>query len=154
MSLKAFWNKMLSSFGGNRSNPLERIHGFEPFQAILHQQMCRSDRNGKNLAMVVFTLPPEPDLSESLDRLLALLESRTRCFDEIGWYEDQGLGIVLPDTSEEGAGKLAKEIVTRMETDFSISMRFALYTFVPEKQAVRGDQTERKEMKRQRILTN
>jgi hypothetical protein len=47
--------------------------------------------------------------------LLQALAGRVRRIDEIGWYDDYRIGVILPYTSMQGACKLAECICESMK---------------------------------------
>jgi hypothetical protein len=85
-------------------------------QAIM-RETARVDRRGDGmLSLVLFRLSPAGGhnrrrrMSISAVRLARTILQRIRVTDDVGWFDDQHLGVLLPDTSPAGAGRLAQEV--------------------------------------------
>jgi hypothetical protein len=76
--------------------------------AVLLHEQARTDRSGRGFAELVFECH---DMNQALiQRLWTVIHRRVRRTDIIGWIPQQGIGIVLPETSGAGAWKLADDI--------------------------------------------
>ncbi len=82
------------------------------FQAILHRERARTDRNGSLFSLVVFLISPKCSESASI---AASIATRVRATDSVGWMSD-GIGAILPDTRPACALKLVREIQEKLET--------------------------------------
>lgn len=155
MVLRALLNKLRSLVRKEDGTLMESIHEEEAFQGILHQQMCRADRSRHDLAMAVFIPVNDWEADGLLDRFLNLLSDRKRCFDEIGWYGRNGLAIVLPDTTLEGARTFADSIIAALQAQAPEQPQFAIYTYTPEEIRDRGRTGEEKSrtMERRKPIT-
>ena len=85
------------------------------FKQLIEKERCRADRNDHHYSMLVFILNPEEVKKHQLVKSLERIRRRLRNIDEIGWYEEKKLGIILPYTSKEGAEKLAEDICEMIE---------------------------------------
>jgi len=74
------------------------------------REKMRVDRNGSPLAILVIELPATRRTSRDLAFLGRVLEGRLRITDTVGLLSDQRVGILLPDTSEPNAWKIASDI--------------------------------------------
>lgn len=80
------------------------------FRFVLRRERARADRTGRPVSLVVFHLPKHR--SKSSDRwLLNALARRIRITDMIGWIDSSSLGILLPETSTDGAVAFLEKIV-------------------------------------------
>jgi hypothetical protein len=71
----------------------------EEFHSILVREKARADRNGHGFSLVAIeasNLEDSPSLTESFQQLI-------RTTDEIGWFDQNTLGIFLYNTSALGA---------------------------------------------------
>src|SRR6476661_1883874 len=78
---------------------LEKILSTELTQRILRRECARVDRRGGELSLVLFRVKPagiRPCMSTC--RLARTIQSRIRETDEVGWFGQQFLAAVLPDT--------------------------------------------------------
>ncbi len=96
-----------------RLNGGPRVDGFctqKSFNRALEKERYRSDRSDQQYALLVFALPPVNPASSAFQRAIRRIRARIRNVDEIGWYEKNRLGVILPYTTRDGAEKLAEEI--------------------------------------------
>jgi lipopolysaccharide/colanic/teichoic acid biosynthesis glycosyltransferase len=85
-------------------------HGFNSkhdFLFVLERERARADRNGHGFSLVTFKVA---DKAESADRLKQVLTDRLRLTDELGWYDDERLGVLLFNTPREGAWNYANRV--------------------------------------------
>ena len=93
-----------------RKDSLTDLPTADQFRRLLARERSRTDRTGDKLAVIAFG-PRCPELRrESLLRLVGILQKRLRTTDEIGWLDDEQVGVVLPGTPSAGAWKLADDI--------------------------------------------
>ena len=92
----------------NSSNDL--LFGREAFQRAIAKERHRSDRSNQKYSLLILSLAIESEEDERIGRAIATIRRRIRSIDEIGWYEENQLGIMLPLTSMAGADHLAEEI--------------------------------------------
>ena len=74
------------------------------------KERYRSDRSNNKYSLLILSLAIKSEEDERIHRAIATIRKRIRTIDEIGWYEENQLGIILPFTSMEGADRLADEI--------------------------------------------
>jgi lipopolysaccharide/colanic/teichoic acid biosynthesis glycosyltransferase len=89
---------------------LTRWHSPEQLRAVLDRERARADRTGDRLSLLTFT-PRTPESTAELPPCLArILNQRLRATDEVGWLDDQQVGVVLPNTPGPGAWRLADDV--------------------------------------------
>jgi lipopolysaccharide/colanic/teichoic acid biosynthesis glycosyltransferase len=93
------------------------IHDINDFRACLSRERVRTDRTGRPFCVVLI----DPGSGNSKDggkrsgkglwerSLATRLIRRMRTLDEAGWYDERRLGVLLPETPEEGARKFAED---------------------------------------------
>jgi hypothetical protein len=89
----------------------------EEFHSILVREKARADRNGHGFSLVAIetsNLEDSPSLTESFQQLI-------RTTDEIGWFDQNTLGIFLYNTSALGAWQFVNNSKKKTGDDFSIS---------------------------------
>ncbi|WP_428940076.1 hypothetical protein [Fontivita pretiosa] len=85
-------------------------------QAIMRESARVDRRGGGTLSLVLFRLPStggrgrKRRMSISAVRLARTILQRIRVTDDVGWFDDQHLGVLLPDTPPAGAWRLAQEV--------------------------------------------
>ena len=93
----------------NKEN-LRSINKISNFTAIIIRERNRSDRNNQKFALIMFNVYNLKNNLLEFDQLLETLSSRLRISDEIGWYDEQRLAVLLPDTSYDGAHTFANSL--------------------------------------------
>src|SRR5689334_20117884 len=107
----AIWLRALSATiwpGRNRGNGFfldEKSLRFE-----MTRERMRIDRNGSTLAVLTIELPADRSRPADFEFLGRVLVRRLRITDTIGFIADHKVGVLLPDTSETGAWKVASDI--------------------------------------------
>src|SRR5258706_4033087 len=71
------------------------------FRTGLIRERARADRTEQEFSVLVL---------EGQANLIHMLEERLRNTDEIGWFDKQRIGVLLPNTPANGAVKLAQDI--------------------------------------------
>jgi lipopolysaccharide/colanic/teichoic acid biosynthesis glycosyltransferase len=80
------------------------------FHHSLRRERARSDRSGRTFALVIFT-PRERALAhDSHSRLAEVLRRQLTAADEVGWFDEERIAVILPDASKDDAWKLADEV--------------------------------------------
>ena len=90
---------------------MDNIQSREEFHKLLRRERARSDRNEHEFSLLVFE-PADPPVIEELVRVLA---RRKRQIDEMGWFDERRMSVLLPYTAPDGANTLAQH-VSRMLT--------------------------------------
>jgi lipopolysaccharide/colanic/teichoic acid biosynthesis glycosyltransferase len=87
-----------------------RLCSSDQLHAILKRERALADRNGHRFSFVVFEVGDTPVADATIQHLTRMLVSRLRFTDEVGWLDRRQIGVVLPDTAADGAGKLINDI--------------------------------------------
>lgn len=82
----------------------------DDFRLAAKCERMRVDRNGSTLALLVIRLPEGHRAEPDVDFLGRVLEGRLRLTDTPGLLDDGRVGVLLPDTNEEGAWKVATDV--------------------------------------------
>jgi hypothetical protein len=83
----------------------------EQFRLAIERECCRVDRAvAGDLSMVLFRVTRTRRWRLSTVRLIMTIFSRIRVTDDLGWFDREHLGILLPETSAAGAWKLVQMI--------------------------------------------
>jgi lipopolysaccharide/colanic/teichoic acid biosynthesis glycosyltransferase len=89
---------------------MDRLADPHILQHLLRRECSRAARNGKELSLVLFQLRGHRKQSLASYRLARTMLQRARMTDEIGWYDDQHLAALLPDTCSRGARSFANNV--------------------------------------------
>lgn len=82
----------------------------EHMNAVIQRETARSDRNGREFSLVLFRIRPGKQHALSSVRLARTILQRARGTDEVGWFDEQFLCAVLPDTMASGAWHFAEDV--------------------------------------------
>lgn len=110
MTLTKIWNYLCSVPLDRNSRPLPGVNSAEAFHAILEQERLRAERYEHALTLVIFHLD-NPLLSQGgAVRLTRVLAQRKRSTDELGWFNDRSIAVILPNTSADRARYFADDV--------------------------------------------
>ena len=130
ITTKEFLNlRSFTSFlkGSASQNFVVDICSQEEFHSILVREKARADRNGHGFSLVAIAVPDindTPPLTEKLQQLI-------RTTDEIGWFDQNTLGVFLYNTSALGAWKFVNNSSKKAGVGFSIS-KCSVYSYPNE----------------------
>jgi hypothetical protein len=98
----------------SRGGRVGELQSSDAFNAAIRLERARVDRNEHAFSLVVFEAgrpKASADVTGLSVALLKNLKGRIRSIDEIGWFDDCRIGVLLPYTSGRGAEKFAGDIV-------------------------------------------
>ena len=104
------------------------IYSEAEFRRIIDRERARADRTDHQFSLVVIDLGISYSNYNTNGLQFQKLFSRTRRIDEIGWYDRQRIGIILPYTSEQGAQKFAESLCEFMDHSMTECV-FNVYTY-------------------------
>ena len=90
--------------------PSAGIHDAPVFSALIAHERSRADRSGKAFSLAVLTFDAKAASSFRIKAACKRLSSALRTTDEIGWLQDGRVGVLLPDTTMEGARKYLSRV--------------------------------------------
>lgn len=79
-------------------------------QWLLRRETARADRTGRPFCLVLFRAPTSKRRSWTRHRIARELLRHARLTDEVGWYSDDYLAALLPDTPAAGARQFADRV--------------------------------------------
>jgi len=107
---------------------LKGVSTIDEFVIDIEFERARSHRTGECFCLVVFDCDNEVRNSKFIISLVQFLRKRARSIDRIGWFDKNRIGILLPDTSPEGAQKLG-EHVTEAIRQLNLTVFYKIYPF-------------------------
>jgi lipopolysaccharide/colanic/teichoic acid biosynthesis glycosyltransferase len=99
-----------------RGNLHDTLHSADRMRAILDRERMKCDRGRSSFALLTFTFSPGPDHSVFVT-LGRILHNRIRATDDAGFLEPQCVGVLLPETSADGAWKLSEDVCEMLPAD-------------------------------------
>ncbi len=94
------------------NNSFENIFTTEEFKALITYERLRSDRNGSVFSIIILDTSQKRD--NDLKKIINKISEIARTIDCIGWYEQDKIGILLPDTKEDGAIILGNKLESEL----------------------------------------
>ena len=107
MALTRFWKRFKRVVQAKDKYLLSSLRSRSEMQTILTYQRSLADRHGQEFSLVVFSQQRPQASGEELGRLADVVLRRCRSTDEVGWFEEDQIGAILPCTPIDGAWKFA-----------------------------------------------
>src|SRR5947209_20610200 len=89
---------------------MDRLATSQTMDHLLRRECSRAARNGRALSLVLFQLKADEAHSLMTGRLAREMLRRARMTDEIGWFDEEHLAALLPETSALGARAFAEGV--------------------------------------------
>lgn len=119
-------------FGAKEKSESNICCSTNEFREKLKIERSRTHRNSHEFSLILLKLEPLQLNREKTDKLIRKIHSRIRDIDNIGWYDDHNIGIILPYTSSEGAKGFMNNIFQSLY-ELKENSEYTLYTYPPEK---------------------
>ena len=100
----------------------------EAVAGVLSRERARSDRTGRPFTMVVFQIPPDALSLRSIHRLALTALNRARITDDVGWFGNDSIAALLPETAVEGARTFARAVLAAMHSHLP-DLRYTIYVY-------------------------
>jgi len=107
-----------------KKEPICGVYSEKEFRALLDHEQRRSDRTKEKFSVAVFDVG---DVETDMDKVCLLpdnLVGSSRSTDEVGWFDKNRIGVLLPDTTAKGARHFTRY--------FSTTLSSALGTIAPK----------------------
>lgn len=105
------WITWVKEFArGRQANELSSIEPQEQFHATIRRERVGADRNQHVFSLLLFNIGDPKANSVEVQHLAHVLANRIRSTDEVGWFYNKHIGVLLRYTSTDGAQKLADDI--------------------------------------------
>ena len=134
--------KRLKSIGSFANLNLQKdsngIHSEDEFRSIIERERARADRTDHQFSLIILDLGSFDGNHHTTHHMLQKILRRVRRIDEIGWYNQNLVGIILPYTSAQGAQKFAESLCNSFSPPINECL-FNVYTY--ESDPTKGDGT-------------
>ena len=90
------------------------INSAERFHAVLKSERFRSDRINKGFSIILFNFSNALKSPDYLISFMNIIKSKIRNYDEIGWFDENRIALLLPETSPENAKKVLNKILASL----------------------------------------
>ena len=92
------------------------------FIRIIENERARAERNDHCFSLILFDTAAIGLKSSTIGPFAQKIRHRIRQVDQIGWYDNRRIGLILPYTSNVGACQLAAYICSDVEMSYSPSI--------------------------------
>ena len=89
------------------------IYSVNDLSKIINIEKFRSDRNDTCFLLIMINVNNYMDCFGDENKISNLISSKIRDYDKVGWVDENHLAILLPETSENYAIKIAKKNIFR-----------------------------------------
>jgi lipopolysaccharide/colanic/teichoic acid biosynthesis glycosyltransferase len=144
MAFQKLWDRFnLSQSNHNKAKGgvCNRIHSVEEFRLLLERERVRTERTGVKFSLVIFGIGNQKNPLISIEGLANVLTHRVRLTDEVGWFDEQEYGVLLINTSTEGAWKFVQDILQGVP-NAALIRSFKVYTYPTQWQTDRRDDSK------------
>ena len=94
----------------------------EKFVKIIENERARAERNDHCFSLILFDTAAIGLKPGTIGPFAQKIRHRIRQVDQIGWYDNRRIGLILPYTSNVGACQLAAYICSDVEMSYSRSI--------------------------------
>jgi lipopolysaccharide/colanic/teichoic acid biosynthesis glycosyltransferase len=126
--LRERFNLFQSNRNQAKRGGFNEIHSVEKFRLLLERERVRTERTCHEFSLVVFKTKYPSESSVDQEGLVKTLMHRIRFTDEVGWFGEKEIGVILVNTSTEGAYKFAEHILQGIP-DAAFIQSFKIYTY-------------------------
>ncbi len=98
------------------------------FAIQLERERSRTDRSGNPFCVTLYRLTNRGPREREVHSLCRVLKRRQRITDLVGWFDDEHIGVILPETGAPGAWKVANEVLESVPS----SPQCRIYTYPPQ----------------------
>ena len=116
----------------DRAALTDGLYSSKQFLDLLDRERGRADRNSHGFSLVIFDLDSEKT-DKQIRALAKMLHRRMRATDIAGWVDEQRVGILLPETYNEGARTFAEHISQELVENRMPSLSYTVRTYPPQK---------------------
>ena len=94
------------------NSSFENIFSRDEFKALITYERTRSDRNGSIFSIII--LDTSSKQLKDLKKIINKTKHIARSIDCIGWYDNDNIAILLPDTENKGAIIFGNKLVSEL----------------------------------------
>lgn len=111
------------------------------FREKLKIERSRTHRNSHEFSLILLKLDLLQLDQSKINKMIQELHSRIRDIDNMGWYDKNSIGIILPYTSANGAKGFVNNIIHSV-LELKQDTEYTLYTYPPEKKTIEDNQEQ------------
>ena len=100
----------------------DRVCSEDKFVKLIENERARVDRNHLYFSLILFDIASIGAGKVAIGRLIESITRRIRKVDNVGWYDNQHIGVILPYTSNDGACEFAAHICYSLAAPYATSI--------------------------------
>lgn len=107
------YKKLLPTIGAKirlLKSTAKTIHERDTFHELIKLERDRVHRNNRQFSLLLIRISEKDNAKARIPKIVQNLSKRVRKIDQLGWYDDNHLGILLPNTPYTGAQVFANDI--------------------------------------------
>jgi PleD family two-component response regulator len=108
--ISKLFHKSRSTFRSLSKENVKPIYERSEFHKQIELERNRVLRNNHQFSLIIFRFNENNDKIFIIEHLAQKISKRVRQIDQIGWYDNNRLGLLLPDTASAGAQVIANDI--------------------------------------------
>ncbi len=120
------FSKRRKAFGSRTDTTKKKTIGQlcskEEFLRFIENERARAERNDHCFSLILLDTTAIGLKPNAIGQFVQRLTRRIRQIDQIGWYDSQRIGLILPYTSNAGACQLAAHICSDVKMSYSPSI--------------------------------
>jgi PleD family two-component response regulator len=86
------------------------IHNRNEFHELIKLERERVHRNNMQFSLLIIPIHAKDSTKSGITQMVQTVSKRVRKTDQLGWYDDIHLGVLMPNTGNAGAQVVANEI--------------------------------------------
>lgn len=86
------------------------IHERDRFHELINLERDRVHRNDQQFSLLLIRVNGKDNAKARILKIVQYVSKRVRKIDQFGWYDDNHLGVLLPNTTHTGAQVFANDI--------------------------------------------
>ncbi|MGD8833657.1 MAG: hypothetical protein PVJ84_10725 [Desulfobacteraceae bacterium] len=111
------YKKLLPKIG-SKTKPLKTtvkpiaktIHERDTFHELIKLERDRVHRNDRQFSLLLIRINKKDNAKAPIFKIVQNVSKRVRKIDQLGWYDDNHLGVLLPNTPHTGALVFANDV--------------------------------------------
>ena len=109
MNVRDYVNRIISG------RKLKRLRRPEDFRMMIIREKQYSGISDSNAALIVFDTDNMELTISDTGLLVETIRSNTRTTDVVGWYDNGRIGLLMSDTSKDGAQRVLEAIMNHLK---------------------------------------
>lgn len=98
------------------------------FFSLIEFERSRSHRVQKPFSVILIDIDQQNDYLINVELIVNDILKRIRKIDQLGWYDNNRIGILLPNTDHNGANVIIEDLTKKID-DKRIKIRFDTFSY-------------------------